>query len=179
MRRFAAAVIVGALMGAPATAYAADGNYTPDDPSAATLAGSVVTCECRSEERWIDYRVQVTAPDGHEISGEAVLALDVGARTVTVPLGELDDGAVAGRVAWPGEPGEVDPVIDATVSVEPAVIAPLAVPLAVPACDAEVAAASILPATGVAGWVVPLGILGALLLAGGVVLRAVRRTRTP
>jgi hypothetical protein len=178
VRRIAAAVVVGALMGAPGTAYAANGNYTPDDPSAPTLAGSVLTCACQSDERYIDYRVQVTAADGHEITGEAVLALEVGTRTLSVPLGDLQDGSVAGRIAWPGDPGAVDPVVDATVSIPDAGIAPLAVPLAVPECASAIAAGSSLPATGLAGWVAPLGAVGALLVALGVALGLVRRSRT-
>lgn len=166
-------------MGAPATAYAAtDGNYTPDDPSGATLAGSVLTCECSSDERWIDYRVRVTAPDGHDLTGSAVLSLDLGARTVSVPLGELEDGTVAGRMAWPDDSGEIDPVVNATVAVA-GVTPPLAVPLAVPACEAGVAGLAVLPATGLAGWVAPLGALGAVLVALGIVVRSTRRSRVP
>lgn len=178
MRFIATAAIVGVLMGAPLTVHAAsESNYTPDDPSAATLVGSVLTCECRSEERFIDYQVRVTAPDGQSAAGDAVLSLDLGARTVSVPLGTLSDGAVSGRIPWPGDPGVVDPVVDATVTVA-GVTPPLAVPLSVPECDTALAASS-LPATGLPGWVAPLGGVGALLLVTGVVVRSVRRSRVP
>lgn len=182
MHTLAAAVIVGALVGAPVTAYAAsDGNYTPDDPSIATLAGSTVSTVCRSEQRWIDYRVQVTAPDDASVSGDAALALDLGDGTVSVPLGALEDGIAEGSVAWPDDGGAAEAavvdgaVVDATVSVDPAVAAALVVPLTVPACDSALAAA--LPATGLASWVAPLGVLGAMLVALGVAVRTVRHRR--
>jgi LPXTG-motif cell wall-anchored protein len=180
MRTFAAATLVAVLMGAPlAAGIASDSRYTPGDPSAATLAGSALVTECRSGDPWIDYRVQVTDPSGSIVGGNAVLVLELGSRTTTVPLGALADGTVSGSVPWPADAAvdaASDPSVTAILRVEPSVAAPLSMPLAVTDCDAVASAAS-LPLTGLAAWVPALGVVGAALVAAGVSLGLLRRRR--
>src|SRR3546814_19183421 len=89
-------------MGAPlAAGVASDSRYTPVDPSAATLAGSAIVTECRSGDPWIDYRVQLTDPDGSIVGGTAVLVIDRGSRSATIALGALTEGTVSGPVPSP------------------------------------------------------------------------------
>lgn len=180
MRTFAAAMLVGVLMGAPlAAGVASDSRYTPVDPSAATLAGSAVVTECRSGDPWIDYRVQLTDPDGSIVGGNAVLVIERGSRSTSIALGALTEGTVSGRVPWPSvalADAASDPSVTAVLRVEPSVAAPLRVPLAVSDCD-PVASPVTLAVTGLAAWVPALGVIGAALVAAGVTLGVVRRRR--
>lgn len=178
MRTFAAAALVGVLLGGPLTATAAsDSRYTPVDPSSPTLAGSAVVTECRSGDPWIDYRVEVTDPSGGVVAGDAVLVLELGGRSATVPLGALTDGTVAGSVPWPAEAAAaVGGAGTAVIRVEPSVAPALRLPLTVADCDPDALAAA-LPSTGLPSWVPGLGVVGVGLVAGGVALGLLRRRR--
>lgn len=178
MRSFAAAALVVALVGAPASGLAASqSRYTPTDPSAATLAGSAVVTECRSGDPWIDYRVRLTDPAGATTSVDAVLVIEQGGRSATIPLGALTDGQATGRVPWSSVPGaDADASASAVIRVVPSTAAPLRLPVAAPDCDAP-SGVSALALTGVSGWAPMLGVLGAAIVAAGVFLRIRGRRR--
>jgi hypothetical protein len=174
MRMFASAVLVGVLLGAPVTANAAEGNYTPVNPSAPTLAGSAVSTGCADGAAWIDYRVQVTDPP-EGVVADAVLQLGSGARSVTVPLGAVTSAGVAGRVAVP-QGAMAAGSSSATIRLEPQIADPLTMPVSAPAC-AQPAALGALAATGLPSWVPMLGIAGVMLVVAGALVRPFRRRR--
>ncbi|WP_125131206.1 hypothetical protein [Microbacterium sp. 10M-3C3] len=174
MRTIASAVLVGVLLGAPATVNAAEGNYTPVNPSAPTLAGSAVAAGCSTGDPIIDYRVQVTdPPDG--VVADATLVLGTGSRAVTVALGTVTAAGISGSVPWPSD-AMADPSTTATIRLEPQVADPLTLPLSATTC-AQPAALGGLAATGLPSWVPALGIVGVALVAFGAVLRPFRRRR--
>ncbi|MBF4560857.1 LPXTG cell wall anchor domain-containing protein [Microbacterium sp. VKM Ac-2870] len=106
MRSYAlSAVLAVVLLSGGATAAAAaepPGNYGSDTPSAPSLSGSMVAPECDANVPWIDYSVVLTDPDNTTTSHEAKLILSDGAQSTTIPLGEIVNGTLSGRVLWPG-----------------------------------------------------------------------------
>lgn len=173
MRMLASAVLVGALLGAPATLSAANSNYTPVNPSDPTLVGSAVVSGCQNGDPMIDYRVQVTDPPDGAVA-DAVLVLGSGSRAVTVPLGTVTASGISGRVAWP-QNALADPSTTATITLTPQLAAPVSLPLTMPSCSTQPAALGALAATGMPDWVPALGIAGVLLVVAGAVLRPFRR----
>lgn len=97
---FAAAVAAALVISAPLAASADD--YTPDDPTTPSLAGSAVIGECARDVPWINYSVSLNDPDSVSTSNTAVLVLTDGADTLEIELGELVDDSLSGRVLWPG-----------------------------------------------------------------------------
>jgi hypothetical protein len=175
MRTLAAAVVVGALVGAPAIAVTASSDrYTPDNPPLTSLSGSAVYGQCRSGEAWIDYRVLVTDPPDGELT-DAVLALGTDSRIVTVDLGSVGSEGISGRVPWPRD-AVADPAVTATLTLQPALAEPLTFTVPAPDC-APPSGLAALAATGAAAWLPAAG-LGAIgLVAAGVGLRLARRRR--
>ncbi|MFJ6653889.1 hypothetical protein ACIQLJ_13950 [Microbacterium sp. NPDC091313] len=171
MRMFASAVLVGVLLGAPATMSAAEGNYTPVNPSDPTLAGSAVVSGCQNGDPIIDYRVAVTDPPDGTVA-DAVLVIGTGSRAVSVPLGTVTAAGISGRIAWPSS--ATADTTSATITLTPQVADPLTLPLTAPRC-AEPAALGALAATGMPDWVPALGIAGVVLVVAGAVLRPFRR----
>lgn len=76
--------------------------YVPTPHMEPTLAGSVVASECLGDVPWIGYSVSMDDPASLATGNTASLYITDGANSVTVPLGELVDGALSGRVLWPG-----------------------------------------------------------------------------
>ncbi|MGX1688908.1 LPXTG cell wall anchor domain-containing protein [Microbacterium sp. NPDC055442] len=104
----AALIITGPLTAAaqdseasPAPVADADG-YTPDEPTAPTLAGSTAVGECEADVPWINFSIALTDPDDLATDKTATMVLAGGGNTVEIPLGELVDDRLAGRVLWPG-----------------------------------------------------------------------------
>lgn len=106
----AAALVISAPLAAsandevvdPATAPAQTTDYTPDDPTTPSLAGSAAIGECARDVPWINYSVQLNDPDSISTSNTAVLVLTNGTDSVEIALGELVDNSLSGRVLWPG-----------------------------------------------------------------------------
>src|SRR3546814_16421559 len=71
------------------------------DWSSDVCSSDLIVTECRSGDPWIDYRVQLTDPDGSIVGGNAVLVIERGSRSATIALGALTEGTVSGRVPWP------------------------------------------------------------------------------
>ena len=109
---FAAAIAAALVLAAPLAANATDENvdpapaqttdYTPDDPTTPSLAGSAALGECARDVPWITYSVTLNDPDRLSTSNTAVLVMTNGTDTVEIPLGELSNNALSGRVLWPG-----------------------------------------------------------------------------
>ncbi|MCW3494597.1 LPXTG cell wall anchor domain-containing protein [Microbacterium sp. SSM24] len=76
--------------------------YTPHEPTAATLAGSVAVGECVADVPYIHYDITLTDPDEQSTGNVASLVLSSGSNIVTVPLGTLVDNHLSGTVLWPG-----------------------------------------------------------------------------
>lgn len=92
-----------AVSGPTAALAVEEDPYTPIDPTAPTLAGSVAVGECINDAPYISYTVTLTDPDGQVAGGgSASLLLSSGANSVTIPLGTLVDGELSGKVLWPG-----------------------------------------------------------------------------
>ncbi|HEX5730899.1 hypothetical protein [Microbacterium sp.] len=191
MRKWGMLLIAAALVAAPTAAHAGqDDNYTPVDPSQATLAGSVVTGDCRGGESWLDFVVSVTDPDDVAAeTGDVTLVIEQSGRSVTVPLGALSDGSVAGSVPWPAAAdtmltrlpggGTAATTVDGTIQVQPGSVPPLQYPITVPACGAqEKSAIAALAATGSSGWTPALGLAGGALIAIGSLLAVLRLRRS-
>lgn len=186
MRTWGTLLVAAVIVGAPVAAHADEKDiYTPDNPVSATLAGSVVTGECRNEETWLRYTVEVTSPeDVAAASGTVSLLIEDPSRDIRVPLGPLVDGSAVGSVPWPeaeeatlrrmtGD-GTAPVTLRAVIRVQPAGLPALAVPVTIPTCDPAPAA---LAATGISGWMPTFGFVGAGLLAAGAAIGLLRRTR--
>jgi len=146
----------------PVGVATADG-YTPDEPTAPTLAGSTAAGVCDHDAAWISFSVLLTDPDATTDTA-ARLVLRNGADRVSIPLGELTEGRLAGRVLWPGASVDADGVptgwpgwayengawvqtsgnyawtrgaITAVIEVGAALAVPLSYPAATPACTAD------------------------------------------
>src|SRR3546814_10347334 len=133
------------------------------DWSSDVCSSDLIVTECRSGDPWIDYRVQLTDPDGSIVGGNAVLVIERESRSATIALGALTEGTVSGRVPWPATAladAASDPSVTAVLRVEPSVAEPLRVPLAVSDCDPDASSAT-LAVTGLAAWVPALGVIGA------------------
>ncbi|MGN8551854.1 UNVERIFIED_CONTAM: LPXTG cell wall anchor domain-containing protein [Microbacterium sp. SLM126] len=79
-----------------------DDPYTPNEPTAATLAGSVAVGECVADVPYISYDITLTDPDKQSTGNTASLVLSSGANVVTIPLGTLVNNRLSGTVLWPG-----------------------------------------------------------------------------
>ncbi len=100
-------IVIGAAVAAVVTlggtaAANADEMYPPTSPGGPSLAGSVTVGECHSDAPWIDYDIALTDGDAAQASAPASLSLSSGANSVTIPLGNLENGHLSGRVLWPG-----------------------------------------------------------------------------
>ncbi|GAB2837789.1 cell wall protein [Microbacterium insulae] len=91
-----------AVSGPTAALAVEEDPYTPIDPTEPTLAGSVAASECEGDVPYISYTVTLTDPDGQSTGNDASLVLSSGANSVTIPLGTLVNGQLAGKVLWPG-----------------------------------------------------------------------------
>ncbi|WP_407319161.1 LPXTG cell wall anchor domain-containing protein [Isoptericola halotolerans] len=141
-----------------------DPSPLPSEAPEGSLDGSIAVGECLEDAPWIRYDVQVTPADAPLEDRSVELVLTDGTNTETIELGELDeDGALSGRVLWPGAsvaddgvtptgwPGwtqlddgtwvEIDGNaawtrgdIDATLVVNPELAVDLAYPVATPEC---------------------------------------------
>ncbi|MGC5171056.1 LPXTG cell wall anchor domain-containing protein [Micromonospora sp. DT81.3] len=100
-KSLSALALAGALIAMPMAANAAE-SYTPNPQSDLSLAGTVATSECLGDVPWISFKVSMDDPGDVATSGTAVLVMSDGANSVTVPLGELVDDSLSGRVLWPG-----------------------------------------------------------------------------
>ncbi len=191
MRKWGMLVVAAALVAAPTAAHAGqDDNYTPVDPSQPTLAGSVLSGDCRGGENWLDYAVTVTDPDDvAAATGDVLLVLEQSGRSVTVQLGALTDGSAAGSVRWPDSAdalltrlpggGTGATTVNATIQVQPGSVPALQYPIVVPACGAqEKDAIAALAATGSSGWTPALGLAGGALIALGSLLAVLRLRRS-
>lgn len=102
MRKYALSAVLAVLMlsgGATAAAAADTDGYGPDTPPSPSLSGTMVAPSCEANVPWIDYSVVL---DGIATSHTARLVLSDGSQTTTIPLGELVNGRLSGRVLWPG-----------------------------------------------------------------------------
>ncbi|WP_344304840.1 hypothetical protein, partial [Agromyces salentinus] len=133
------------------------------DCIAPTLTGSVATGECVADAPWIFYDIQLTDPDQQSTSTTASIVLTDGVNSETIELGELVDGALSGKLLWPGASVAADGVtptgwpgweqladgtwyesdgnfawtrgdIDATIEVNPDLAVELSYPPATPDC---------------------------------------------
>lgn len=77
-------------------------DYTPDEPTTPSLAGSAAIGDCERDVPWIDYSIRLTDPDSLATTNAAVLVMTNGAQTTEIPLGTLTDNALSGRILWPG-----------------------------------------------------------------------------
>lgn len=208
VRRFVVGLGVVLLMAlsVPSTAFADTvDDYTPKTTPELTLAGSTAVAECEADAPWIDYSVTLTDPANVSKSHTAKLYLTDGTNSVEIPLGELQDNHLTGRLLWPG--ASVDPsgnangwpgwttdsngqsvpttgnyawtrgAITAELRVNPEIAVPLSYPPATAACAGpEVhGAPASLPATGVSAAILPIGIAGGAVVLAGVLLLLMRR----
>ncbi|WJM16935.1 LPXTG cell wall anchor domain-containing protein [Microbacterium arborescens] len=95
-------VLLGSLSLLPTVSSTDATTYAPDDPSGATLAGSMVTTDCESDAPWISFDVVLTGGTVEEATAPVSLILDDGVNTTSVPLGSLQDYRLSGRMLWPG-----------------------------------------------------------------------------
>jgi LPXTG-motif cell wall-anchored protein len=105
LRRFSAILGIAVLttFAVPSAALAADDtNYTPTTTTTATLAGSTAIAACEADAAYIDYSVTLTDPDSQSTSHAAVLYMTDGVNSTSVPLGQLQNNQLSGRVLWPG-----------------------------------------------------------------------------
>lgn len=216
-RSILAAVVAAALLtlAAPAAATAdvgagtvrvfdGDVDYTPDKPKEPSLAGSRVDVVCLRDAPWITFEVTLTDPDRQSTGDRAVLVISDGTHEVSLPLGTLASGRVAGSVLWPGAavsggvgtgwPGWVYEGgqwretagnfawtrgdVRAWIRVNPELAVPLAYPPATSGCAAPTGSIQgRLAATGTSGDILlPLVLAGAGAAAVGlVVVLSVRR----
>lgn len=109
----AAAVAAVMMLAVPAAASAdvtatartvsADGvDYTPDKPDEPSLAGSWANAVCLQSAPWINFEVTLTDPDGQSTADQATLVLSDATHRLTLDLGSLGSGRIAGSVLWPG-----------------------------------------------------------------------------
>ncbi|MFH8249917.1 LPXTG cell wall anchor domain-containing protein [Microbacterium sp. B2969] len=166
-----AAIATTLVLGVPTAGYATEGSdpspspsptgYTPTQLSNPTLAGSTAVGECNGDVPWISFTVTLVDPDNQSTSHTAHLVLTNGTETADIPLGELVDNHLSGRVLWPGAsvdaagnptgwPGwafengkwvETDGnfrwtrgAITATLEVNPSLVVPLSYPPSTPNC---------------------------------------------
>jgi len=207
MRKFVAVLGIALLtsFAVPAAAHADDTNYTPITPTDPTLAGSTAVVACEADAAWIDFSITLTDPDGLSTTNTAVLFMTDGTNSTEVPLGELQDNHLEGRVLWPGAsvdaagkgngwPGWVYQngqwvetsgnfawtrgEITAEIRTNLSVSVPLSYPPSTPTCVTSpggMASTVSLPATGLSAMVLPIGIAGGAVLVIGLGLLAARR----
>lgn len=99
------AVLVATLLSGGTTAALAaetSDTYAPDTPEGASLSGTAVMPSCEADAPWIRYSIVLDDPDNVATSHTAVLMMSNGTESTTVPLGEVVDGHLDGRVLWPG-----------------------------------------------------------------------------
>jgi LPXTG-motif cell wall-anchored protein len=167
LRKTLSVIAVAAIIAvsAPVAASALeDDPYTPEEPTAPTLAGSVAVGECVADAPYISYDITLTDPDDQTSGNAASLVLSSGANQVTIPLGTLVDDHLSGRVLWPGASvdGAGNPTgwpgwayvnaewvttsgnfawtrgsISAVIKVNPDLAVPLSYPAATPNCTAQ------------------------------------------
>lgn len=167
LRKTLSVIAVAAIIAvsAPAAASALEEDpYTPEEPTAPTLAGSVAVGECIADVPYISFDVTLTDPDEQSTTHDASLVLSGSGNTVTIPLGTLVDNHLSGSVLWPGASvdGAGNPTgwpgwafengqwvetdgnfawtrgsISAVIQVNPEVSVPLSYPPATPNCAAE------------------------------------------
>ncbi|KRC58781.1 cell wall protein [Agromyces sp. Root81] len=75
---------------------------------APTLTGSVATGTCEADSPWILFDVELNDPDKQSTGNTASLVLTDGKNTETIKLGELKNGALDGKVLWPGASVDAD-----------------------------------------------------------------------
>lgn len=102
---FALAALV--IFGAPAAASAATppppDEYTPELVVEPTLTGTSAVGECLRDAPYIDYSVFLADPDSQVPETAVTLTLTDGVQsTDPIPLGDLVDGRLSGRLLWPG-----------------------------------------------------------------------------
>ena len=105
MRKYALSAVLAVLLlsgGATAAAAADTDGYGPDTPPAPTLVGTMVAPSCESDVPWINYSIVMNDPGGLVTSHTALIVLSDGNQSTTIPLGELVNGRLSGRVLWPG-----------------------------------------------------------------------------
>ncbi|MCR2814573.1 cell wall protein [Microbacterium jiangjiandongii] len=94
------------IIGAPAAASAATpppDPYTPDLVVEPSLTGSSAVGECLRDAPYIDYSVVLADPDSQVSETAVTMTLTNGVQsTDPIPLGDLVDGRLSGRVLWPG-----------------------------------------------------------------------------
>ncbi|WP_244284147.1 cell wall protein [Agromyces badenianii] len=160
LRKVAAIALVAAFLTVPTAAYAEQ--YPPTTPPAdPTLAGSAVTGICDGDVPYIGYTVDLIDPDNVSTGHTATLVLSDGSNSTSIPLGTIVNGALSGRVLWPGAavnsdgspagwPGwdlvdgvwvETDgnfawtrSITSATITVNPSISVPLSYPPSSPNC---------------------------------------------
>jgi len=187
----AALVIIGAPTAASAatTPPPGDGNggelpvspdpYTPELPVEPSLTGTFAVGECLRDAPWINYSVVLVDPDSEVSETAATMVLTNGVQsTDPIPLGDLVDGRLSGRVLWPGAvvgpdgqgvgwPGYelVDGAwvrtdanfawtrdgVTAVIEVNPTVSVPISYPQATPECLTASTASSSGPGVDAAG----------------------------
>lgn len=160
---FAALALGAALaLSAPTAAFGeTDEGYTPPPPGEPTLAGSTASGVCEADVAWINFDVVLHDPEPGTENAAVSLVLSGSGQSTTIPLGSLQDGALSGRVLWPGAsidangeangwPGWVFEngtwvettgnfawtrgSITATIEVNPSLSVPLSYPPATPNC---------------------------------------------
>ncbi|WP_170285535.1 LPXTG cell wall anchor domain-containing protein [Microbacterium rhizomatis] len=104
MRKFVSILGISllAVLAVPSVAYAADDDYPPTPPTTASLSGSTAMAECEADTPWIDYSVTLTDPSNVSTGHTAVLFMTDGTNSTEIPLGELQNNHLEGRVLWPG-----------------------------------------------------------------------------
>ncbi len=176
--------------------------YTPVDPTEPTLAGTA-SSSCIADVPWINYDITLVDPDNKATSHAASLVMTNGTESVVIPLGTLVDNKLKGSTLWPGAKVEngvaagwpgwafvngewvetsgnyawTKGSITSYITVNPELPVILAYPPATPACQpADVELGLTLPATGMNGLVLPIGIAaGAATILGAAVLLIQRR----
>lgn len=99
---FVVAAVAAFIALGSASAANADDSYPPVPPGSPSLAGSVAVGECHSDAPWIDYDIDLTGAEGEALASAASLSITDGSNSVTLPLGQLSNGHLEGRVLWPG-----------------------------------------------------------------------------
>lgn len=83
------------------TASAGELDYTPVGQQEPSLAGSSANAVCLQSAPWINYQVTLTDPEG--LAGnQAQLVMSDGTHQISLQLGSLAAGSIAGSVLWPG-----------------------------------------------------------------------------
>lgn len=84
------------------TASAGELDYTPGGQQQSSLAGSSANAVCLQSAPWINYEVTLTDPDGEATGNQAALVISNGTNQISLQLGTLTAGHLAGSVLWPG-----------------------------------------------------------------------------